>query len=49
VTDKEHKAVQEAREQAVTLVEAQVGVFGVDPTRPWQPDAAWLRPTLTGL
>ena len=49
VTDAEHAAVTQAREQAVALVEARAGAFGEDPTRPWLPDPGWPRPTLTNL
>jgi Protein of unknown function (DUF402) len=47
ITDAEHAAVAQAREQAVALVEARAGVFGEDPRRRWLPDAGWPRPTLT--
>jgi predicted RNA-binding protein associated with RNAse of E/G family len=49
VTDAEHAAVTRAREQAVALVESRAGVFGEVPARPWLPDPAWPRPTLTNL
>ena len=46
VTDAEHAAVSQAREQAVALVEARAGLLGEDPANPWLPDPAWPRPTL---
>ena len=49
VSDAEHAAVSLARDQAVALIEAGAGVFGVDPASPWLPDEGWPRPTLTGL
>jgi predicted RNA-binding protein associated with RNAse of E/G family len=49
ITDAEHAAVTDARDQAVALVEARAGVFGTDPTLPWRPDPAWPRPTLTAF
>ena len=47
ITDAEHAALEQAREQAVALVEARAGVFGEDPARRWQPDPGWPLPTLS--
>ncbi|HWG22808.1 DUF402 domain-containing protein [Actinospica sp.] len=47
ITDAEDAALEQAREQAVALVEARAGVFGADPARRWLPEAGWALPTLT--
>ncbi|HTJ68018.1 MAG TPA: DUF402 domain-containing protein [Actinospica sp.] len=47
ITDAEHAAVRQAREQAVALVEARAGLLGDDPARRWSPDPEWTLPTLT--
>ncbi len=48
VTDAEHAAVGQAREQAVALVEARGGLLGSDPAERWLPDPAWPTPALPG-
>ena len=46
ITDEEHRAVQSAREQALTMVEARGGSFALDVEERWVPDAAWQVPSL---
>ena len=46
ISDTEHKAVQEARGQALALLEARGGLFASDPDERWLPDPAWPVPTL---
>jgi len=49
ITDAEYVAVEEARDQAVALVEARDGLFADDPAERWLPDPAWPRPSLADV
>jgi predicted RNA-binding protein associated with RNAse of E/G family len=46
ITGAEHAAVQAAREEAVALVEARVGMFAAGALQRWRPDPAWATPSL---
>ena len=46
VTDQVHKRVDEAREQALAMVEARQGPFGEEWSG-WRPDPAWPLPTIS--
>lgn len=46
ISDSEHKAVQEARGQALASLEARSGLFASNPDERWLPDPAWPVPAL---
>jgi hypothetical protein len=46
ITDAEHAAVQTAREEAVTLVEARGEMFAESARQRWLPDPVWATPSL---
>ena len=46
ITDAEHTAVQQARDQAVALIEARTGLFTGNATDRWLPDPTWPTPAL---
>jgi predicted RNA-binding protein associated with RNAse of E/G family len=47
ITDPEHKAVQQARDEAVAMIEAHSGVFAESTEERWLPDPTWVPPSLT--
>jgi predicted RNA-binding protein associated with RNAse of E/G family len=46
ITDTEYAAVQEARSEAVALIEAREGLFAESAAERWLPDPAWAPPLL---
>jgi len=49
ITDAEYVAVEEARDQAVALVEARDGLFDGDAAESWLPELDWPLPSLSDV
>lgn len=46
ITDDEHRAVRQARDEAVAMVEERSGLFAESAAERWLPDLAWALPSL---
>lgn len=46
ITDAEHKAVHQARDEAVAMIEARSGMFAESTGECWMPDPTWAMPSL---